>query len=509
MARLIYNKNRFTKVDKWDEITESYKGILMSTKLNQKNGQDYKLLDAIDIDWNRAWFMPNASYINTTEDLIEAIESLDNRAQVNEIEQQLDEVSETYVTQGQLRELTLGLQGNLHPGDHISIDDNNIISAYNIVSYETLYDFSLAYVSHEYFGSYAYTRQQTSDFVNQKINELVGNANEAFDTMQEISEWILQQTKFVPVDYDDIDTNGTTRYYVYDETTDKYSIVNNTYIAQHPTKQYYIIASFRDEFDRLDETIGHATWNDALQIYSYTGLLKEIDDLHDLDQRIIDSINTLKNQVTTASNYASMSYSTANIAYNTSNIAYELAYQSYFNGIDSYAMAYYAYVNVGFKSKPGYFRQMTDEEKETTPDGAIVYIYDDGLHYYREIEYVPNNNIEYYVYVQPTEATGLHKVAEDAITTANTALYHLNVDNTNSSYVRIYLDPSSYNGDVSRTIFVNTKEAKYSIETSIINIDGMEYNIEQCGISEDGILSAYQINEILAYAFNIEKITPV
>lgn len=458
MAKLIYNKNRFTHVDKYDAVNDSYNGILLPTKLNQKNGQDYKLLDAIDIDWNRAWFIPTASYINTTEELIEAIESLDNRSQVNIIGDQLEEIAYSYVTQEQLAEIATGLQGNLIAGKHIQITSDNIISAYGIITNDELYEFSQSYVSHSYFNENAYTKGQTYDLITQRIYDLVGNAYEAFDTLEEISYWIVG---------------------------------HNT------------------EFERIDETIGHAIWNDTFQAYSYTGILKEINDLHYLDNRIINVIDSLTEQVTTASNYASMSYDTANMSYNLSNIAYGLAYEAYNSSLDSYAMAYYSYTAVGFKSTPGYFREMTDEERDEIEAGTNVYIYDESLHYYRQIPYVANDNIEYYIYVDSVEGTGLCKDVENALTTANTALYNLNVDNSNSSYVKLSLNPVSYNGDPSRTLLITTKEAQYTIVNNIIEIDGNEYDMQQFDMTKDGILTAYQINEILSYIFEIEKISSI
>ena len=74
MSKLSYS-SRFTNVNKYDE-TGSYTGIQIASKLNQKNGQDYKLLDAIDIDWNGAWLAVAGSYINNTEELLDAIDKI-------------------------------------------------------------------------------------------------------------------------------------------------------------------------------------------------------------------------------------------------------------------------------------------------------------------------------------------------------------------------------------------------------------------------------------------------
>ena len=50
MAKFTYNE-RFTNITKYDVNSNSYTGIKIASKLNQKNGEDYKLLDVTDLDW--------------------------------------------------------------------------------------------------------------------------------------------------------------------------------------------------------------------------------------------------------------------------------------------------------------------------------------------------------------------------------------------------------------------------------------------------------------------------
>lgn len=524
MAQLIYNKKRFTQVDKWDSLAESYRGILLSSKLNQKNGQDYKLLDAIDIDWNGTWFKPTASYISTTEELIDAIETLDKSYEISYISNQLDEVVDTYVTQGQLREITIGLQENLKPGQHIEINDDNVIRTYDLISNQALYDFSIGYVSHDYFNEFAYTREQVNEYVTERLNEIIGGANEAFDTLQEVSDWIMDQTTFVPVSYDEIDTNSQTRYYIYDESAHKYKVVNNEYIAQHSSTQYYVIASMRDELENMysqisyinNERIGNAYWDSEYQIYAYTGILKDINDLRTNDTIISNNIVDIRNSLKTASYNASTAFSLSSIALETSYAAYSLGYIAYElsntsieNSNNAYEMAYYSYVTVGVASQDGFFKLMSDEELEALNEGDLVYAYNSSGKYYEEVPYVANSSVLYYKYVQPVEATGMHKTIEDIEHVANTALYHLNVDNSKSSYVTLELNPYSYNGDPSRTIEITTKESNYSIQENVIELDGKQYNIQQFDIFSDGFLSAYQMNDIFSYVFEIEKIATI
>lgn len=525
MAKLIYNKDRFTRVDKWDDMTNSYKGILLSTKINQKNGQDYKLLDAIDIDWNRAWFGPTTSYINSTEELFDAIESLDKSAQINAISEQLDEVVDTYVTQQQLEELTFNFQNILHYGEHIQIDpETNTISTYDLVSNQDLYDFSNSYVSHEFFDSYAYTRVQTDAFVTEKIREIIGGADEAFDTIQEISEWIMDQTSFKPIDYSEININSGTRYYIFNNETNKYMMVNADYITEHPDEQYYVVASIREElvdiYDQIayinDERIGQAIWDDEYGMYTYTGLLKEIDNLQQVDESILYDLNVIHGELETASHLSSVAYSTSYIAFGTANEAYSMAYSAYEMAkagssvsLDAYRMAYSAYTQVGHPSYDGYFRLLTEEEKSQLNVGDPVYIYLASQDYYMPSHYA-NDGLDYYVYVEPEEATGLHKAVEDVTLTANSALYNLHVDNTNSNgYINLTITPQSYEGDKSRIIHLNTTKAEYSITTSNIGIDGKEYEVQQYDLAKDGIFTAYEINEILSYIFQIDEIKPI
>jgi hypothetical protein len=481
------------------------------------------LLDAIDIDWNRAWFGPTTSYINSTEELFDAIEALDKSAQINAMSEQLDEVVDTYVTQQQLRELALNFQNVLHYGEHIQLDEEtNTISTYGLVSNEELYEFSNSYVSHDFFDTYAYTRVQTDEFVTEKIKEIIGGANEAFDTIQEISEWIMDQTSFQPIDYDEIDINSGIRYYIL--VDGRYTIVNSDYISNHPDEQYYVVASIREElvdiYEQIayinDERIGQATWDDEYGMYTYSGLLKEIHNLQNVDESILYDLSIIHGELEIASNLSNIAYSTSyiaygmsNTAYSTANLAYEIAMEGSYLSIDAYEMAYSAYTQVGHPSYAGYFRLMTEEEISQLNVGDTVYIYIASQDYYAQTHYVDDGS-DYYTYINAEAATGLHKAVEEATITANTALYNLHVDNTNSiGYINLTITPQSYEGDKSRTIHLNTTKSEYSITTNNIDIDGKEYEVQQYDLTKDGIFTAYEINEILSYIFKFDEIKPI
>lgn len=531
MAKLTYNTSRFTNVDKWDS-NGSYKGITLSTKINQKNGQDYKLLDVIDIDFNKAWFAPTHSYISNADEFFTAIESLDNSYQVTNISNQLQEVIQSYLSKEEFNSIMGQYQGALIYGDHIAVDENNVIFAYDIISNSQLYEFSTSYVSHEYLEENVYTKTQTYDFVTDKIYEIIGGADDAFDTIQEISEWIMEQTSFEPVQYSEIDLSGETKYYHKNPDTGKYESVTIEYIQNNPTEQYYIIASTADEIDDIyekiayinDVRIGNVTWSNELG-YSYSGgILKDINELRKADIYFETKLNLLQTsfnavalQAELASEKADNAYTIALESQELSNLAYEMAKNEIEKCDTAYEMAYYSFTEVGVKSADGYFRPMTDEEKETTPDGTTVYRYYEDIDSYAAVQYRRNiTSIDYLIYVAPVQATGMHKNIEEINYLANTSLYNLNVDNSNAfiGYMTLTINPESYSGDPSRTLSFNATQYQYNYETitittssevnmpnlvknTFVDVNG-DVHLDVASIEKDGVITAYQMNEIIS-----------
>ena len=155
MARLTYNE-RFTNVRKYTE-DGSYTGLQIASKLNQKNGQDYKLIDAIDIDWNGIWSEAARAYINDTYELITTIDNIADladlewvRERINELTENVDLIMSTYVTQSELEEILKHYEHAIEPGEHITISDDNIISTYDLLTpeeaaekYNTIDEFNL------------------------------------------------------------------------------------------------------------------------------------------------------------------------------------------------------------------------------------------------------------------------------------------------------------------------------------------------------------------------------
>ena len=146
MAELQYNKNIFPNVNKisFDGTTYSYNGILIASKLNQKNGQGYKLLDAIDIDWNSAWISSLNTYLNSTEDLVQALNDLNANSGVDELNKdlervwnQINEITASYITHTILGEILSSYQNTIIAGENIILRDN-ILTTYNIPTYSFL-----------------------------------------------------------------------------------------------------------------------------------------------------------------------------------------------------------------------------------------------------------------------------------------------------------------------------------------------------------------------------------
>ena len=138
MANLAYDSKVFTNVNKWDS-QYSYRGILLSDKINQKNGQDYKLVDAIDIDWNGMWAEFASTYVYDTKDLLDVLAYIDPSERFFETNSLLHKIETSYVDKVDFAKVIAGMQGALQPGDHITINpDTATISTYNIVSLDEL-----------------------------------------------------------------------------------------------------------------------------------------------------------------------------------------------------------------------------------------------------------------------------------------------------------------------------------------------------------------------------------
>ena len=494
MGRLSYNTERFTKVNKYDVANDAYNGILVAAKINQKNGQDYKLLDVIDVDFDGTWFAPTQSYINNADEFFAAIESLDKSSKLAYIDKQIFDITSTYMTKSEFEGIIGNYQGALEYGDHIAIVNDNVLIAYDVISNSQLYEFSTAYVSYSYLSSTTYTKDETYLLVADKINELIGGADTAFDTIQEIAYWIIQQTNYVEIPYSEIDTESGTTYYIYNEVTGKYEEVDAEYIESHPDEQYYKVASLLEEINKINDKIGYVDYSPGVG-YTYTGILSDIHELVVEDEIINRELNSVKESLIYTRN-------TADSALSTAENAYSIAYGSYLQSLaatdialstiekcdTAYNIAYNTKLEVGIPSHEGYYRLMTDEERLSYNDGDSVYRYNSGSNTYTPaIYYASHTDTPYCIWIDPVEATGLHKVAETTQVLAYTSLYNLSVEDNSEmpSYISIDITPDSYTGDPHRIIRFNAIYADYSI-------DDMK-------IHKDGLITAYNINELLSY----------
>ena len=143
MAKFTYNE-RFTNVNKYDDFSNSYTGIKIASKLNQKNGEDYKLVDVTDLDWQGAWLRAAGSYINDTYELLEAIDNIADLAELEWVKNKINEhdvhitnivnVLPSYITRNEFESIISQQQRALIPGSYIRIDSENVISTYDLLS---------------------------------------------------------------------------------------------------------------------------------------------------------------------------------------------------------------------------------------------------------------------------------------------------------------------------------------------------------------------------------------
>lgn len=498
MGKLSYNINRFTKVDKYDNVNDAYRGILLATKINQKNGQDYKLVDVIDIDFDRTWFNPTNSYISNADEFFDAIETLDKSGQIKIISEKLDDVISSYVSRDEFNSIISQYQDALEYGDHIKVT-GNVLSAYDVISNAQLYEFSLSYLTTQDFNEYketVYTKPETISIIDEKINEIINGADEQFDTIKEISEWILAQSRYEEVSYDDIVTNGSITYYHINEATGKYESVNLEYIMSNPDEQYYVLKPFSEDIQNLYDKIGYVVFDNSSNSYTYSGIMNDLHQLEIVDNYIFDRLDQLRNSLDNAIIVANTAIERSNEAYTIAYNAYTMADIAYHATIDvinesymSYMMAYYAYTEVGVTTYEGYYRPITEEEFQSFEEGTLLWRYNPSSNSYTEVHFYKDiTTIDYLTYVPTREATGMHKSIEDISTLAYTSLYNLNINTENnslSSYIDIKISPESYSGDPARTIYVYGYSPVYSI-------DDMK-------IHTDGLITACQMNEVIGY----------
>lgn len=529
----MYSTNIFTNVNKYVNDGKgkvTYTGILIASKLNQKNGCDYPLLDAVDIDWDGAWIESMETYLYTTENLIAVLDKLNRTNQsaelweeINKIWNQINQITSTYVTYSYLEEhLSTYWQRKLVSGDFIRIDeDTNEIHAYGLPTYEyldTTYtaQWKFEELVRELRDNY-YNKPQTEEVAyNAAYNAIqlvIDGADNAFDTLKEVADWILEQNIWVKVELSeiiDVVNSGEwpeNQYFTYDEETGEYTPENDILNVDKETvddagysiywkKENYLIELKRliNRVNSLDDRVGFEHYHEETDSYTYTGLFQDIFELREKDKEIIENLIAVDNKATEAINTANKAYSLGYTAYNTAYTAYGIAYtalEQSFNSIEkanrAYDMAYTAIVKVGDEHiDEGWIPLDSSYVTAYVTDGKVVVWYDDeGNANYPEDPLDPDKEYFYYQeYVPGTGLTGRVEVvehkADEALTTANVALvssyeslFHLSVDNNLSSYVNLGLHPDEFNGSRDRVLSITTKEGSIDRHTGKIYSDGL------------------------------------
>lgn len=524
MAALTYS-NRFTNVDKWDG-EGSYKGILLAGKLNQKNGEDYKLVDAIDIDWNGAWIKSFSTYINTTDELLNIIDRLNRNNEVdslvnnvNSLNQTVQSISTSYITKNNLAEILEEYQNFLKPGAYIKIDNDFNISAYNLLSTfdaENLYTSKIDFVNlRNNLEENYYTSVQTNSVIDEIINStIIKGADKNYNDLEKISNWILAQSRYEKVDYDDIINDGSITYYIYDTINNTYTPVTENYITNNPDEQYYILkdhnvdlTEIKEKILELDNEIGDITYENGT--YTYTGLQEKIKNLNDEDSRIWGSIDMMNSSISSAVSTANTAYT---LAYNVASTAYDAyiyAENAYILASDSYTYVHAAYdlaadahEIIGHESISSHYVILSDEELEEIREYAESHSGDPGITTYAlssEGDYIKyyNSNAEVlYRFEEGSKSTGFYNrienvetVAAEAKLTAEGALFNLSTKSEGSSYSKLTISPDFYeSGNPFRVLTLNTQEG-------IINPDnGL--------IEQDGIITTLSLKDSLTYISN-------
>ena len=498
MANLTYDSSIFTRVDKWDS-DYSYKGILLADKINQKNGQNYKLLDAIDIDWNGMWAACASTYVYDTKDLLDVLTYIDPAERFFETNSKLTEIENSYVDKNIFQDLISQLQNALSPGEFITINEDSVISTYGLVSYTGLADVLDSYTTLSYLYEYAYDKVGTVAAINDKINEIIGEANESFNTIKEISDWIMNQSTYDPVEYEDIDFSNGKRYFIF--VDGEYIEVDEAYVEEHTDDQYYVLHTLREDVESLDNrisyaesTIGYVLYENGS--YTYSGMMLSLHELEESTEYLNDKVDALGESVIHLSQTVSSFIPIINNAVQVSNEAYSMAYDAYNIAVSeiaycesAYAMAYYAYVEVGFEATETHYRKLTDEEIEQLANGTLTIpntCYKDEEGHYVMRNYTTSISAEWYERIEGTPATGMHKRIDDLSYEVDTSLYRLAIDNSYAmSYVYLTISPYEYNGQKERTIKMHSTEAYISLNEGIIK--------------SDGIITASSVNSIIGY----------
>ena len=262
MAYLTYS-DIFTKVHKWDE-EYTYLGIQVTGKFNQHNGQDFYILDAIDIDWNGAYVEKLNTYVYSTEDLIRLF---------NLLEQHSIDIENNYFTKAEFNEMIDDI------GDNIAV------------------------------------------VVENKVFE---NLINRYEVLNAISDILIDKTKYLEIDYNNIVKDGKLTQYaksrdffywdearnIFVQVQDKNDIINN------PDETYYIfllgdIVKLNEDIFDIKEIIGEEKYNNISDSYTYTGFYNRFNNIETNISYISNYLDNNTETTIEAYNYAYTSYITS------------------------------------------------------------------------------------------------------------------------------------------------------------------------------------------------------
>lgn len=488
MAKLSYN-SIFTNVNKYDE-SGTYSGIQIASKLNQKNGQDYPLIDAIDIDWDGAWLMRMNTYVNTSYDLLNIIDRSIDVENMNWINENLNIVLSDYVSYSYLSTNLFDYQKKLIPGEHINISENNVISTYGHLTQDfadTRYTYSYTFTS---FRQYVLDRM----FDYQQ--------DERYDNLNKIYNYIISLERYEPVEYEDIDLNSGKYYYIYIPEVDSYSRVSNEYIISNPNTQYYLVKEIVEDVSDIlkrvkviEDNIGYKIYDEFTNTYTYTGIYSDLNTLYTNSRILSNNIGDLNLRMD------EVEFITAQTS-NRSILAYNLAYSSTLLSEDTrvkvdeaiirfssaYDMAYYSAYSVGTPYYASYYTIISEEDRERLiedPDCMNTYIYFEGDENPTRVRFNENSTVQYYKYIPEHEANGMYKTIDEISYIANNSLFNLNVEGSGSDYVNISISPDENDGTNKRTISLITTEAMIDIDTGLI--------------SQQGLVTTYSLKNTISY----------
>ena len=428
MASLSYNYNIFTNVHKWDE-EYTYLGIQVSGKLNQYNGQDYPILDAIDIDWDGAYIGSLNTYVNTTEELIRVF--------------------------NKLGQTDINIANNLA---------NN---------YYTKSEFDETFANYQEFMS-----NEFEEMTYVLTENVLQNMLSRYEVLAAISSVLIDQTRYLEIPYENLVKDyELTNYalsrqiFTKDEQTGIFSEVEDKYyIVRNPQEKYYIfimsdIIILNDKVEDIYNIIGEEIYNESLDTYTYTGFRERF---HNIESDISYLTYYLDNNTGTtieAYNYAYSSYLLSNE--NKNKIGYHTQYNVYEKIEDRNSEKFQQYLQ--HNNNNVFIKDPNDESK------------------YISIRYTGNPNYEYYILHEKILGTGIEKEIEDInvqIEDNSYLLYHLHTE-SNSTYVSLNIKPEdTINRTIDRTITIdlvnsyvndNTGEITYGVANQNTIIDSVSY----------------------------------